>query len=294
MALPQGTEHLIEIALAEDIGAGDVTCEAMVPAELDGEASFTQKAAGVIFGLEVAKAVFLQVDPNIEVQFGVEEGQWREFGPVLEARGNARSLLAAERTALNFLGRLSGVATHTYRFAEQIKHTKAVVLDTRKTTPGMRLLEKQAVLAGGGGNHRIGLYDQILIKENHAAMAGGTADAVKVAYQHRPDLPIEIEVRTMSELQAAVDTYAELGLTLTPGQKVTTDLSRIMLDNMDIDQMREAVELVAGRVPVEASGNVNLETIKGIAETGVDFISSGSLTHSAPVLDISMILEPTI
>ena len=277
-------EDLIDRALAEDLGDGDATSLATVPAGLRGRAVVTQKAPGVIAGLDVAEAVLRTVDPQLEVERLVEEGTWRDAGPVLEATGPARSLLAAERTALNFLGRLSGVATLTRRYVDAVAGTGATILDTRKTTPGLRLLEKRAVVTGGGANHRIGLFDQILIKENHAAMAGGVGDAVRAARASRPDLPIESECRTLEEVREAVATAEALAI---PAGRY-----RILLDNMTDDQLREAVALVAGRVPLEASGNVDLSTVRGIAETGVDFISAGALTHSAPVLDLSLILEP--
>ncbi len=277
-------DELIDRALAEDLGDGDATSLATVPADLRGRARVTQKAPGVIAGLDVAEAVLHAVDADLEVVRLTDEGLWRDGGPVLEATGSARALLAAERTALNFLGRLSGVATITRRYADAVAGTGATVLDTRKTTPGLRLLEKQAVVTGGGANHRIGLYDQILIKENHAAMAGGVGAAVRAAHAQRPDLPIESECQDLDEVREALATAQELGL--------GPDRYRILLDNMSNDALREAVALAAGRIPLEASGNVSLETVRGIAETGVDFISAGALTHSAPVLDLSLILEP--
>ncbi|WP_320670326.1 carboxylating nicotinate-nucleotide diphosphorylase [Patulibacter defluvii] len=277
-------DDLIARALAEDLGDGDATSLATVPEGLRATATVTQKAPGVVAGLDVARRVLLAVDGDLRVTALTDEGVWREQGPVLRAEGSARSLLAGERTALNFLGRLSGVATLTRRYVDAVAGTKAVVIDTRKTTPGLRLLEKQAVATGGGGNHRIGLYDQILIKENHAAMAGGVGAAVRAAHAHRPDLPIESECRDLDEVREALAAAEEVGL--------PADRYRILLDNMTNEELREAVALVAGRVPLEASGNVDLTTVGGIAATGVDFISSGALTHSAPVLDLSLILEP--
>jgi nicotinate-nucleotide pyrophosphorylase (carboxylating) len=273
---------LVARALAEDLGDGDVTAQATVPEDLQGRATVTQKAPGVLAGLEAFAVVAAAVDPGLRVELTAEEGVWRESGPVATLDGSARSILAAERTALNIAGRLSGVATMTRRYVDAVAGTNATILDTRKTTPGMRLLEKAAVLAGGGANHRIGLFDEILIKENHAAMAGGVGPAVRAAHAHRPDLPLVIEVQDLDELRVALETGLELGI---PDY-------RILLDNMRPDDMREAVALSAGRVPLEASGNVSLGTVGGIAATGVDFISAGALTHSAPVLDLSLILEP--
>jgi nicotinate-nucleotide pyrophosphorylase (carboxylating) len=273
---------LVARALAEDLGDGDVTAQATVPEALEGRGTVTQKAPGVLAGLEAFAVVAAAVDPDLRVELLAEEGAWRDGGPVAALDGSARSILAVERTALNIAGRLSGVATMTRRYVDAVAGTTATILDTRKTTPGMRLLEKAAVLAGGGANHRIGLFDQILIKENHAAMAGGVGRAVRAAHAHRPDLPLVIEVQDLDETRIAIDTGLDLGIAE----------YRILLDNMTLEQMRDAVALSAGRVPLEASGNVSLETVGGIAATGVDFISSGALTHSAPVLDLSLILEP--
>jgi nicotinate-nucleotide pyrophosphorylase (carboxylating) len=271
---------LIGRALQEDLGAGDVTAQATIPEGLRARATVTQKAPGVLAGLDAAVRTFHAVDPTLVVTLEAEEGEWRDGGPVLAVDGLARSIVAAERTALNITGRLSGVATMTRRYADAIAGTRATMLDTRKTTPGMRLLEKRAVVVGGGANHRIGLFDQILIKENHAAMAGGVGPAVRAAHAHRPDLPLEVECQDLDEVRAALEAGAGI------------DRFRILLDNMTLDDLRAAVGLAAGRVPLEASGNVSLETVGGIAATGVDFISAGALTHSAPVLDLSLILEP--
>jgi nicotinate-nucleotide pyrophosphorylase (carboxylating) len=205
------------------------------------------------------------------------EGEWRDGGPVLDIEGGAAALLTAERTALNFLQRLSGVATLTARYVEAIAGTGARVLDTRKTTPGLRALEKAAVAAGGGTNHRAGLYDAILIKENHAAMAGGVAAAVEAARAAAPDVPLEVECRTMAEVDEALEARAP----------------RLLLDNMSPSELRAVVERVDGRAELEASGGVTLDTIREIAGTGVDFVSVGALTHSAPALDLSLLLEPS-
>jgi len=271
-------DELIARALREDLGTGDgdATAAATVPAGARALARIRQKAPGVLYGLDLAERAFRALDPDADCRRLAEEGVWRDEGPVLEVRGNARALLAAERTALNFLGRLSGVATLTARCVSEIEGTGARILDTRKTTPGLRMAEKAAVFFGGGTNHRIGLFDEVLIKENHAAAAGGVGEAVRRARAARPDLPVEVEVRDLEELDEALAAGAP----------------RIMLDNMDLATMRAAVERTAGRASLEASGGVTLESLRKIAETGVDFISIGALTHSAPALDLSLILEP--
>jgi nicotinate-nucleotide pyrophosphorylase (carboxylating) len=269
-------DELVARALAEDLGGGDATAEATVPVDARARATVTQKAPGVIYGLGLAEAAFLSLDPGARFHASIREGVWRAGGEVLVVRGNARALLAAERTVLNFLGRLSGVATLTARCVQAVEGTGARILDTRKTTPGLRMVEKAAVHAGGGTNHRIGLFDELLIKENHIAAAGGVGEAVRRARDARPELPIEVEVRDLAELDEALAAGAP----------------RIMLDNMDPATLRAAVERTAGRAWLEASGGVSLESLRGIAETGVDFISIGALTHSAPALDLSLLLEP--
>jgi nicotinate-nucleotide pyrophosphorylase (carboxylating) len=274
------TPGIVERALVEDVRSGDVTTEATVPAQARARARITQKAPGVIFGLDVAEAVFRSLDPDIEIARRTAEGEWREDGPVLELEGRARALLTGERTALNFLQRLSGVATLTARCVQAVEGTGVRILDTRKTTPGLRDLEKAAVAAGGGTNHRAGLYDAILIKENHAALAGGIAEAIRKAHQAAPGLPLEVECRNLAEVDEA----------LSAGEAITG--FRILLDNMTPAQLTEAVQRVAGRAELEASGGVTLQTLREIAQTGVDFISVGALTHSAPALDLSLLLEP--
>jgi nicotinate-nucleotide pyrophosphorylase (carboxylating) len=272
---------LVARALAEDLGDGDVTGEATVPAEATATARIVQKAPGVVFGLDLVAETMAQTGVE-EVEKLAPEGLWRQTVPVevLVVRGSARAILAAERTALNFLGHLSGVATLTARYVEAVDGTKARILDTRKTTPGLRRLEKAAVAAGGGTNHRIGLFDAFLIKENHIAAAGGIPKAVYAARKAHPDLPIEVEVRNLDETAYALGTGAD----------------QLLLDNMDPPTMRAAVDLrdahgADGKPTLEASGNVNLETVRATAETGVDFISVGSLTHSAPGLDFSLLLS---
>jgi len=273
---------IVERALDEDVRSGDVTTESTVPAQARARARITQKAPGVIFGLDVAEEVFRNLDPDIEITRRIAEGEWRENGPVLEMEGRARALLTGERTALNFLQRLSGVATLTARCVQAVEGTGVRILDTRKTTPGLRDLEKAAVAAGGGTNHRAGLYDAILIKENHAALAGGIAEAIRKAHQAAPGLPLEVECRNLAEVDEA----------LSAGEAITG--FRILLDNMTPAQLTEAVQRVAGRAELEASGGVTLQTLREIAQTGVNFISVGALTHSAPALDLSLLLEPLL
>jgi nicotinate-nucleotide pyrophosphorylase (carboxylating) len=279
----ESVEEVVARALAEDVGSGDVTAEATVSAGARGRARIAQKAPGVVFGLAVVEETMGQCGVE-HVDKLVVEGQWREEVPaeVALATGPAAALLAAERTALNFLGHLSGVATLTARFVEAVAGTGARILDTRKTTPGLRELEKAAVAAGGGENHRMGLYDAILIKENHIALTGGLAKAVHAARTTRPDLAVEVECRNLDEVAYALGTGADL----------------LLLDNMDTETLRGAVKLreaIAGESKgpsLEASGGADLKTVRAIAETGVDFISVGALTHSAPTLDFSMLIEP--
>jgi nicotinate-nucleotide pyrophosphorylase (carboxylating) len=273
----QTLDQLVLRALAEDVGDADVTSEATVPAGTRATATITQKAAGVVYGIEAAEAAFLALDPDVQLQRLCVEGKWQEPPAlVLRATGNARALLAAERTALNFLQRLSGVATLTARCVYAVEGTGAQILDTRKTTPGLRTLEKAAVAAGGGANHRAGLYDMVLIKENHAAMAGGVGAAVRAAQEKFPDTPLEVECATPEQVEEALQAGAR----------------RILLDNMDPAQLRAAVGQVAGRATLEASGGITFATLRAHAETGVDSISIGALTHSAPALDLSLILQP--
>ena len=280
--LAEEIEALVGRALAEDLGEGDVTSEATVQEEARARARIVQKKPGVVYGLAVVAETMRQCGVE-DVDNLVVEGQWREDVPaeVLHASGTARSLLAAERTALNFLGHLSGIATLTGRYAEAVVGTGATILDTRKTTPGLRQLEKAAVAAAGGINHRLGLYDAILIKENHIALAGGLAKAVHAARTAQPEMAIEVEVRNLDEAAYALG----------------TGVDRLLLDNMSVDSMRAAVALrdenAGGTdgVSLEASGGVTLENVREIAETGVEFISVGALTHSAPTLDFSMLVE---
>jgi len=267
---------LVARALAEDLGSGDVTARAIVPAQARARARIVQKAPGIVYGLEAAERTFRALDPAVELERLGPEGVWREAGEVLEACGAARALLSAERTALNFLARLSGVATLTALLVRELEGTGARLLDTRKTTPGLRALEKAAVRAGGGVNHRAGLYDMVLIKENHAALAGGVGEAVARGRAAAPELPLEVECRNLGEVEQALAAGAD----------------RILLDNMTPDELRAAVARVAGRATLEASGGITATTLRTVARTGVDFISVGALTHSAPALDLSLLLEP--
>jgi len=265
---------LIRRALNEDMGPGDVTTSSVLTGEEKGSALAVAKAEMVVAGIEVFKEVFLALDPDIRFIRSTVDGQGAAPGEFLaEVSGNLANILMAERTALNLLQRMCGVATHTMRFAGEIRGTRARILDTRKTMPGLRMLDKYAVRVGGGSNHRMGLFDGVLIKDNHIAAAGGIAKAVARARQGAPHtLKIEVEAGNVQEVKEAVAAGADI----------------IMLDNMDLEEMREALRLIEGRALTEASGNVNLSNVKRIAETGVDFISVGAITHSAPAADISL------
>ena len=274
----QDLTALVRSALEEDIGPGDATTAATVDPDLRARGLITQKAPGVIYGLRAAELAFTLLDCQARAEYLTAEGSWRERGgPVMSVEGLARALLTAERTALNFLSHLSGVATMAARAARAVEGTGARVLDTRKTIPGLRALEKAAVAAGGAGNHRAGLYDAILIKENHIAAAGGIEQAISLAHAAAPDLAatLQVEVRSREEIEQALAAGAP----------------RLLLDNMDDSQLRAAVAQVGGRAQLEASGGVTLETLRARAETGVEWISMGALTHSAPALDLSLILE---
>jgi len=276
--MPEAVEitETVARALAEDVGSGDLTSTATVPQDARARALIRQKAPGVVFGLECAEETFRTLDPEVLLERLTAEGQWREAGDVLRIEGRARDLLTAERTALNFLQRLSGVATLAARCVRAVDGTGARILDTRKTTPGLRALEKAAVAAGGATNHRAGLYDAILIKENHAALAGGVGEAVRRARAHAPDVPLEVECRSLAEVDEALAAGAR----------------SLLLDNMTVQQLADTVRHVGGRAELEASGGVTLQTLRATASTGVDFVSVGALTHSAPALDLSLILQP--
>jgi nicotinate-nucleotide pyrophosphorylase (carboxylating) len=277
--LRRAMEEAVWCALAEDVGQGDVTSLWTISSQDRAKGRFLSKAEGIIAGLAVVGSVFAAVDPELAFEPGVQDGQLANPGQIIgEIRGRTRSILIAERTALNFLQRMSGIATLTARYVEAVRGTNAVILDTRKTAPGLRLLDKWAVRLGGGQNHRLGLYDMVLIKDNHITAAGGITEAVGRVREQIAEresgkaMEIEVEVKNLAELEEALD----------------LDLDRILLDNMTVHEMREAVEIAAGRVPLEASGGVNLETAREIAETGVDYISVGALTHSVAALDISL------
>ena len=268
-------KDLVKEALAEDIGKGDATSKLTVPRDAEARARIDQKEGGLIAGLEVAEAVFRELDRSLRFMALTSEGEWRDDGPVCAVEGNARSILAAERVALNFLGRLSGVATLTARYVEAVEGTNTRILDTRKTTPLLRELEKKAVLVGGGYNHRFGLDDAILVKENHSKMAGGVGIATALATEKAPrGMMIVVECASLNEVDEAINAGA----------------THLLADNMSDAELRETVARAAGRATVEASGGVNLETVRRIAETGVDFISVGALTHSAKALDLSLLL----
>lgn len=256
--------------LAEDIGAGDRTSEAVVPAHVRCVASLRVREAGVVSGLAVCETVFRELDPEISFETCCADGDRVEPGELARLEGSAAGILGCERLALNLLGRLSGIATLTARYVDAVAGTGATVLDTRKTTPGLRALEKEAVRHGGGTNHRFGLYDAILIKENHLRLADGIATAVGRARSE--GLPVEVECETLAEV----------------GEALAAGADRILLDNMTPPQLAEAVALVAGEAELEASGGITLETVRAVAETGVDFISVGALTHSARALDVSL------
>jgi nicotinate-nucleotide pyrophosphorylase (carboxylating) len=269
--------QLVSAALAEDVGPGDVTTEATVGADQRARARIVQKAPGVVYGLDAAEATFHSLDPDAAFTRQVEEGVWRDDGgPVLEITGRARALLTGERTALNFLARLSGIATATARAVSETSGTGARVLDTRKTTPGLRALEKAAVRAGGGVNHRTGLYDYVLIKENHIDLAGGVTEAVTRARAAAPDLGLEVECRDEAEVDEALAAGA----------------TRLLLDNMDPARLRAVAARVGDRAELEASGGITLDNLREYASSGVHWISLGALTHSAPALDLSMLVEP--
>ena len=269
--------ELIDRALAEDRGDGDLTTRAVVEPGATARARIEQKAPGVLAGVRVAEKVFERVDPELRWHAHAEDGEAREGGLIAELAGSAASILGGERVALNFLARLSGIATLTALYVEAVAGTGVKILDTRKTTPGLRVLEKEAVRAGGGVNHRNGLYDAILVKENHSELAGGVAVAARLALEAAPDgVRVEVECASLDDVLGALD----------------AGVPRLLLDNMTPDQLQKAVELAAGRAELEASGGITLETIRAVAETGVDFISVGALTHSAPALDVSLLLEP--
>ena len=273
--LPAGTLDLVRRALVEDIGTGDVTTDATVPETAHGRGILLAKSSLVVAGLDVAASVFRAVDPRTSLAPRAREGESVEPATILgEVSGPARALLTGERVALNFLQRLSGIATLTRRFVEA-SGDRITVLDTRKTTPGLRLLEKYAVRVGGGTNHRVGLFDAFLIKDNHVRLAGGVGAAVRRARAARPDLPVEVEAQSLPEVDEAIAAHADT----------------VLVDNLSLDEIREAVRRARGKAKVEISGGVTLDRIGTLAQTGADFVSVGALTHSAPAADISFEIE---
>jgi nicotinate-nucleotide pyrophosphorylase (carboxylating) len=277
------SHELIMMALEEDIGEGDVTSAYFVPEDRVARAFVTVRKDGVVSGIKLAEEVFREVDPNLEIQVLVEDGSRVAAGAMLmRVEGKARSILTAERTALNFLQRLSGVATLTSSYVDLVKHTRSAILDTRKTTPGYRVLEKKAVADGGGTNHRMGLFDRAMVKDNHLVAEAGLKalqQAIHLVKMEKPHVEVELEADRLEQ----VADFLKLD-----------GVDYILLDNMSLDELREAVEMrgETHRVRLEASGGVNLETVAAIAETGVDFISVGAITHSAPALDIGLDFVP--
>ncbi len=271
-------ERILRGALAEDIGDGDVTSLNTIPADATLVGDFLIKGDGVLAGLEVARLVFAQLDPRVEFTSQAADGERVHNRQVVATVvGPGRSILTGERVALNFMQRMSGIATLARQYVDAVAGTRALILDTRKTAPGLRWLDKWAVRLGGGHNHRIGLYDMALIKDNHIAAVGGITEAVRrVRAGDERHRPIEVEVQNLAQLREALE----------------QPIDRILLDNMTVTQMAEAVRIAAGRIPLEASGNVNLQTVSGIAATGVDYISVGALTHSVKALDISLDIRP--
>lgn len=274
--LSADVRNILDRALAEDIGTGDATTNSIIPARAEVKAKLIARAAGVIAGLTIAEATFRFLDDEIKFNSTLSDGD--QIGPgqtIADIQGPARAILTAERTALNFLGRMSGIATLTREYVNEVRGTRAKILDTRKTAPNLRLLDKMAVRFGGGENHRMGLYDMILIKDNHIDFAGSITEAVKRAHEAKSGLEIEVEARTLTDVSECLELA----------------VNWIMLDNMRLDEMREAVRRVNGRAKVEASGNVTIENVRSIAETGVDYISVGALTHSVRALDVSLVVN---
>lgn len=272
-------QQIIEQAMQEDIGRGDVTTDSIIPPDLNFEGEFIAKSDGILAGLEVTWLCFQQMDKRIIFSTSLHDGERVSRGDVFAViNGPARGILSAERVALNFLQRMSGIATMTHQFVRAVEGTAAIILDTRKTAPGLRILDKWAVQLGGGRNHRFGLYDMVLIKDNHITVARGITAAVnRVRENMQDDLLIEVEVKNLDELREAL----------------SLQVDRILLDNMSIEDMQKAVRQVNQRIPLEASGNVQLDNVAAIARTGVDYISVGTLTHSVTALDISLLLKGT-
>jgi len=273
--------RIVRLALDEDIGSGDVTTDAVIPSDARLRVVIRARTPAVVAGLPVVRLVYRELSTSVDIQFYAQDGDFVGAGAILaRIEGPARPILTGERVALNFIQRLSGIATLTAKFVEAVRGTKATIVDTRKTTPGLRLLEKYAVRCGGGKNHRFGLFDAVLIKDNHLGVLGRissnpVAYAVKLAKQKYPELKVEVEVEDLQQLDWAIEAGADV----------------VLLDNMSIDMIRDAVKQAAGRVQLEASGGITLANVREVAETGVDYISVGALTHSAPAVDIGMDFE---
>lgn len=276
----ENIQYIVKQALSEDVGKGDITTRLTIQANKNSIAYIIAKQNGIFAGKDVVQQVFKTIDPRVKIKFRVNDGEEFNKGDMIaELIGNTRTLLTGERTALNFLCRMCGIATLTKKFVDKVSHTKAKILDTRKTTPTLRILEKYAVKIGGGTNHRFGLYDMILIKDNHIKATGGIIKAIKRAQAgNKSKLPIEVETKNLSEVK----------------QALTLRVPIIMFDNMNLKQIKQAVHLrriSKGKARLEVSGGVNLRNVQKIAETGVDYISVGALTHSAPIIDMSMKIE---
>lgn len=283
MKFQKEIDDIIQRAFMEDIGPGDITTQATISPDIIGEAKFLAKDKGIIAGLDIVQRVFQLYDASLNFQRFIGDGDKVEYGHIIASvKGKAASILTTERTALNFLQRMSGIATLSNSFKNSIKHTKTKIIDTRKTVPGLRILDKMAVEAGGCRNHRIGLYDMFLIKDNHIAASGSITKAVSACRDfmkaNNKSFKIEVEVTNLEETREALDSKADI----------------IMLDNFDLDMMLEAVSLIDDQALIEASGGINLDTVRAVAETGVDFISVGALTHSVKALDISLDLSLVI
>ncbi|HHV58899.1 MAG TPA: carboxylating nicotinate-nucleotide diphosphorylase [Clostridiaceae bacterium] len=270
-------DKIIENALMEDMPYGDITTDNLIPEDSVSEGYIVAKEPGVIAGIEVAERVFHLLDKSIQLKLHVKDGDYVNKGDIiLEIKGNTRAILKGERTALNLFQRMCGIATLTYRIKEQVRDLPVRIVDTRKTVPGLRYLDKYSVRCGGGHNHRLGLSDAVLIKDNHINASGGIKKAVEKARESIPHtMTIEVETTTMEEVQEALDAGADI----------------IMLDNMNLEQMKQAVELINKRALVEASGNITMETVRNVALTGVDIISIGALTHSVKAMDLSLKLK---
>lgn len=272
-------QQLVDRAFEEDVGSGDVTTDAIVDETTLAEATWISKGKGTVAGLEIVRRVYEKLDPELEWTSIIDDGSSVEPGDVIvKMEGSCRAVLTAERIALNLIQRMSGIATMTGKYVQEVKDYPAEILDTRKTVPGLRMLDKYAVVVGGGTNHRMGLFDLAMIKDNHIVAAGGIEEAVQKVRLKAPDLRVEVETGSLDQVKEALSAGADI----------------IMLDNMETEQMKEAVSLINGKAKVEASGNITLENVREVAKTGVDFISVGALTHSVKAFDISQRLEKIV